>query len=94
MAASETVNVSSSRQACGNVLAVFILILIGVLAFSIRLFSVIKYESIIHEFDPYFNYRVTQVFNLIFMLKYYFFRRILKLQYFLQFGLAEFSPFF
>lgn len=38
----------------------FILILIGVLAFSIRLFSVIKYESVIHEFDPYFNYRVTQ----------------------------------
>ncbi|KAG0566988.1 hypothetical protein KC19_7G102200 [Ceratodon purpureus] len=37
-----------------------ILALIGVLAFSIRLFSVIKYESIIHEFDPYFNYRVTQ----------------------------------
>ncbi|XP_048500858.1 nudix hydrolase 2-like [Beta vulgaris subsp. vulgaris] len=61
MTASETVNVSSSRQACGNVLAVFILILIGVLAFSIRLFSVIKYESVIHGFDPYFNYRVTQV---------------------------------
>lgn len=37
-----------------------ILALIGILAFSIRLFSVIKYESIIHEFDPYFNYRVTQ----------------------------------
>ncbi|KAL4580381.1 hypothetical protein LXL04_016572 [Taraxacum kok-saghyz] len=35
-------------------------LLIGVLAFSIRLFSVIKYESVIHEFDPYFNYRVTQ----------------------------------
>ena len=30
------------------------------LAFSVRLFSVIKYESVIHEFDPYFNYRVTQ----------------------------------
>lgn len=41
-------------------LAIFILLLIGVLAFSIRLFSVIKYESVIHEFDPYFNYRVTQ----------------------------------
>ena len=24
------------------------------------LFSVVKYESVIHEFDPYFNYRVTQ----------------------------------
>lgn len=33
---------------------------ICVLAFSVRLFSVIKYESVIHEFDPYFNYRVTQ----------------------------------
>ncbi|PWA70771.1 staurosporin and temperature sensitive 3-like A [Artemisia annua] len=51
---------SSLRFAFGNVLAFFILLLIGVLAFSIRLFSVIKYESVIHEFDPYFNYRVTQ----------------------------------
>ncbi|GLT98528.1 hypothetical protein SLE2022_160290 [Rubroshorea leprosula] len=48
------------RHAFGNVLSFFILLLIGVLAFSIRLFSVIKYESVIHEFDPYFNYRVTQ----------------------------------
>jgi dolichyl-diphosphooligosaccharide---protein glycosyltransferase len=30
-----------------------------VLSASVRLFSVIKYESVIHEFDPYFNYRVT-----------------------------------
>ncbi|MFS7982539.1 putative dolichyl-diphosphooligosaccharide--protein glycotransferase [Helianthus anomalus] len=51
---------STLRFAFGNVLAFFILLLIGVLAFSIRLFSVIKYESVIHEFDPYFNYRVTQ----------------------------------
>jgi hypothetical protein len=27
---------------------------------AVRLFSVVKYESVIHEFDPYFNYRVTQ----------------------------------
>ncbi|CAB4288394.1 unnamed protein product [Prunus armeniaca] len=60
MAASETSNGTSLRHAFGNVLSFFILILIGVLAFSIRLFSVIKYESVIHEFDPYFNYRVTQ----------------------------------
>uniref|UniRef100_A0A164TIJ9 dolichyl-diphosphooligosaccharide--protein glycotransferase n=1 Tax=Daucus carota subsp. sativus TaxID=79200 RepID=A0A164TIJ9_DAUCS len=52
--------VSTLRYAFGNVLCFFILLLIGVLAFSIRLFSVIKYESVIHEFDPYFNYRVTQ----------------------------------
>ncbi|CAH9098614.1 unnamed protein product [Cuscuta europaea] len=59
---SETVRGSTAtlRQAFGNVFSLFILILIGVLAFSIRLFSVIKYESVIHEFDPYFNYRVTQ----------------------------------
>ncbi|TVU35136.1 hypothetical protein EJB05_17007 [Eragrostis curvula] len=49
------------RNAVGGVLCAFALLLIGVLAFSIRLFSVIKYESVIHEFDPYFNYRVTQV---------------------------------
>lgn len=34
------------------------LALIGVLAFAVRVFSVVKYESVIHEFDPYFNYRV------------------------------------
>ncbi|CAI0628680.1 unnamed protein product [Linum tenue] len=50
----------SLRNAFGGVIAFIILVLIGVLAFSIRLFSVIKYESVIHEFDPYFNYRVTQ----------------------------------
>ncbi|KAG4938531.1 hypothetical protein AAZX31_16G071800 [Glycine max] len=63
MAASEALNgttTTSIRHAFGNVLAFFILLMIGVLAFSIRLFSVIKYESVIHEFDPYFNYRVTQ----------------------------------
>ena len=83
------------RNAFGGVLCAFTLLLIGVLAFSIRLFSVrsvldpeapdpvrcsqiapelcllmrcvavgaqvIKYESVIHEFDPYFNFRVTQV---------------------------------
>ncbi|MFQ6642570.1 hypothetical protein Gotur_018577, partial [Gossypium turneri] len=48
------------RNAFGGVLSFFILLLIGVMAFLIRLFSVIKYESVIHEFDPYFNYRVTQ----------------------------------
>jgi len=31
-----------------------------ILAFSTRLFSVLRYESVIHEFDPYFNYRTTK----------------------------------
>lgn len=60
MAEPETLGPSALRNASGNVLCFFILLLIGVIAFSIRLFSVIKYESVIHEFDPYFNYRVTQ----------------------------------
>jgi hypothetical protein len=30
---------------------------------SVDVPQVIKYESVIHEFDPYFNYRVTQVFS-------------------------------
>uniref|UniRef100_A0A8C8J344 Dolichyl-diphosphooligosaccharide--protein glycosyltransferase subunit STT3A n=1 Tax=Oncorhynchus tshawytscha TaxID=74940 RepID=A0A8C8J344_ONCTS len=30
------------------------------LAFSTRLFSVLRFESVIHEFDPYFNYRTTR----------------------------------
>jgi dolichyl-diphosphooligosaccharide--protein glycosyltransferase len=33
--------------------------MICVLAFSSRLFSVLRFESIIHEFDPWFNYRTT-----------------------------------
>ncbi|KAL6560928.1 Dolichyl-diphosphooligosaccharide--protein glycosyltransferase subunit stt3a [Orobanche hederae] len=60
MAAPETPKSTTLRHAFGNVLSLFVLLLIGALAFSIRLFSVIKYESVIHEFDPYFNYRVTQ----------------------------------
>ncbi|KAI9087938.1 hypothetical protein K1719_030268 [Acacia pycnantha] len=38
---------------------VSILLLVYVLAFITRLFSVLRYESMIHEFDPYFNYRTT-----------------------------------
>ncbi|EFJ42045.1 hypothetical protein VOLCADRAFT_83836 [Volvox carteri f. nagariensis] len=36
-----------------------ILIFVYLLAFCVRLFSVLRYESVIHEFDPYFNYRST-----------------------------------
>ena len=34
--------------------------LICFLAFIIRIFSVIRFEVIIHEFDPWFNFRVTK----------------------------------
>lgn len=42
------------------VLRLSILILICLIAFFVRVFSVIRYESIIHEFDPWFNYRATR----------------------------------
>lgn len=42
------------------VLRSFILFLICAVSFSIRLFSVLRYESIIHEFDPWFNFRSTK----------------------------------
>ena len=38
-------------------LRIAILAAIYVLAFCVRLFSVFRYESVIHEFDPYFNFR-------------------------------------
>ncbi|CAJ0583241.1 unnamed protein product, partial [Mesorhabditis spiculigera] len=34
--------------------------LAAIVAFLLRLFAVIRYESVIHEYDPYFNYRTTQ----------------------------------
>ena len=43
------------------ILQFFILILIWLLGFLIRIFSIIRYESIIHEFDPWFNYRSTRL---------------------------------
>ncbi|CAB3978078.1 dolichyl-diphosphooligosaccharide--glycosyltransferase subunit STT3A [Paramuricea clavata] len=32
----------------------------AILSFATRLFSVLRYESVIHEFDPYFNFRTTK----------------------------------
>lgn len=37
-----------------------ILILICSVSTIVRIFSAIRYESIIHEFDPWFNYRATK----------------------------------
>jgi asparagine N-glycosylation enzyme membrane subunit Stt3 len=41
-------------------LRVVILGAVWLVAFSSRLFSVIRFESIIHEFDPWFNFRATK----------------------------------
>ncbi|KAI5954139.1 STT3 [Candida margitis] len=43
-----------------TLLKVIILISIAGAAISSRLFSVIRFESIIHEFDPWFNFRATK----------------------------------
>lgn len=38
----------------------FILGMVYIIAFAGRLYSVLRYESVIHEFDPYFNFRTTK----------------------------------
>lgn len=43
-----------------TVVKLAILTMAAVLSFAIRLFSVLRFESVIHEFDPYFNYRTTK----------------------------------
>ncbi|KAF2806831.1 oligosaccharyl transferase stt3 subunit [Mytilinidion resinicola] len=43
-----------------GLLRVIILFTIAAAAVSSRLFSVIRFESIIHEFDPWFNFRATK----------------------------------
>ncbi|XP_042895752.1 dolichyl-diphosphooligosaccharide--protein glycosyltransferase subunit STT3A [Parasteatoda tepidariorum] len=43
-----------------TLLKMLILSIASVLSFSNRLYSVIRFESVIHEFDPYFNYRTTK----------------------------------
>ncbi|KAK0672870.1 family 66 putative glycosyltransferase [Cercophora samala] len=43
-----------------SVLRVIILALIAGASIASRLFSVIRFESIIHEFDPWFNFRATK----------------------------------
>ncbi|TPX48246.1 hypothetical protein SeMB42_g00700 [Synchytrium endobioticum] len=49
---------SSSSEAVW--IKVVVLAAIGLLGFASRLFAVIRFESIIHEFDPWFNYRTTR----------------------------------
>lgn len=48
-------------NAFAQLFKIVILALIFILAFACRLYSVLRYESMIHEFDPYFNYRTTQM---------------------------------
>ncbi|KAK4473697.1 hypothetical protein MN116_002613 [Schistosoma mekongi] len=50
--------VNSEKQAV--LLQLSAVFVAAILAFSVRLYSVIRFESVIHEFDPYFNYRTTR----------------------------------
>lgn len=56
MKAKLLLNTSSTK----GLLTIFILTLAWAVGFCSRLFSVIRFESIIHEFDPWFNYRATK----------------------------------
>ncbi|KAL1140305.1 hypothetical protein AAG570_000237 [Ranatra chinensis] len=49
---------SSEKQE--TLLKLTILSIAAILSFATRLFSVLRFESVIHEFDPYFNYRTTR----------------------------------
>ncbi|GAB0090498.1 Oligosaccharyl transferase, STT3 subunit [Sergentomyia squamirostris] len=50
-----------NRQTVGisSLITFAVLFLAWISGFSSRLFAVIRFESIIHEFDPWFNYRAT-----------------------------------
>lgn len=43
-----------------TLLKLIVLSAAAILSFSTRLFAVLRFESVIHEFDPYFNYRSTK----------------------------------
>ncbi|KAL5014337.1 hypothetical protein ScPMuIL_008607 [Solemya velum] len=43
-----------------TLIKLMVLTIAAILSFSCRLFSVLRFESVIHEFDPYFNYRTTR----------------------------------
>uniref|UniRef100_A0A915BMQ0 dolichyl-diphosphooligosaccharide--protein glycotransferase n=3 Tax=Parascaris univalens TaxID=6257 RepID=A0A915BMQ0_PARUN len=42
-----------------SLLTFIILVLAWLVGFASRLFAIVRFESIIHEFDPWFNYRAT-----------------------------------
>ncbi|XP_035775092.1 dolichyl-diphosphooligosaccharide--protein glycosyltransferase subunit STT3B-like [Anopheles albimanus] len=52
---------STIRKTAGysSLITFAVLLLAWLCGFSSRLFAVIRFESIIHEFDPWFNYRAT-----------------------------------
>ncbi|BES96000.1 Oligosaccharyl transferase STT3 subunit [Nesidiocoris tenuis] len=53
-----TLRMSPEKQE--TLLKLSVLSIAAILSFATRLFSVLRFESVIHEFDPYFNYRTTR----------------------------------
>ncbi|KDO31570.1 hypothetical protein SPRG_03499 [Saprolegnia parasitica CBS 223.65] len=53
-------DIEDDSSTLAPVLKYGLLAAICLMSFSIRLFSVVRYESVIHEFDPYFNFRTTK----------------------------------
>ncbi|CAG9830193.1 unnamed protein product [Diabrotica balteata] len=49
----------NSKAGISSLIIFVVLLLAWIAGFSSRLFAVIRFESIIHEFDPWFNYRAT-----------------------------------
>ncbi|XP_019864980.1 dolichyl-diphosphooligosaccharide--protein glycosyltransferase subunit STT3B [Aethina tumida] len=49
----------NSKTGISSLIIFVVLLLAWIAGFSSRLFAVIRFESIIHEFDPWFNYRAT-----------------------------------
>ena len=52
--------VSSVMETLSRLLVIVSIMLAVILGFFSRIFSVVKYESVIHEFDPHFNFRVAK----------------------------------
>jgi dolichyl-diphosphooligosaccharide--protein glycosyltransferase len=57
--ASKQDKVTDLIEGAQSLLTVVVLVLCCMASFSSRLFAIIRFESIIHEFDPWFNYRAT-----------------------------------
>lgn len=57
---SKGVGIRMTSEKQQTLLTLSILSLAAILSFATRLFSVLRFESVIHEFDPYFNYRTTK----------------------------------
>ena len=51
---------NEALQSWKPAIRITILLFICSISTLVRVFSVIRYESIIHEFDPWFNYRATK----------------------------------